>query len=255
MAENSKVRAPYNFVPFSQKVLQRYESAEELPRHDRMDPNLRSGEIHVTMEADTPVFVSDGRTCNSGFYCTPNGDYALSGSAIRGMVRENMQILGFGCVRPGVDFEDIQIYYREMAAARGSTGGSLKRCYQDTLGIMNIRVNGKWVSIPKKVCTGYLRKENGGCYIQPVAGKVLQVSREHPDLMGLGNAYAQTLPVGYTAVGDRVEHIQRSDAADPGMAQGMLLFTGKPVGKPNGLYLFPKADEAVSYTHLRAHET
>ena len=54
MAENSKVRAPYNFVPFSNKVLWRYGSAEELPRHDRLDSTLKSGEIHVTMTADTP---------------------------------------------------------------------------------------------------------------------------------------------------------------------------------------------------------
>ena len=57
----SKVRAPYNFVPFANKVLLRYAGPEELPRHDRMDPALKSGEIHVTMTADTPVFVSDGR--------------------------------------------------------------------------------------------------------------------------------------------------------------------------------------------------
>ena len=112
----SKVRAPYNFVPFANKVLLRYAGPEELPRHDRMDPALKSGEIHVTMTADTPVFVSDGR---DNFFRAPNGQYALPGSTIRGMVRQNMQILGFGCVHPGEDFEDVQIYFREMAAGRG----------------------------------------------------------------------------------------------------------------------------------------
>lgn len=50
----SKVHAPYNFVPFSEKVLLRYAGPEELPRHDQIDPALKSGEIHVTMTADTP---------------------------------------------------------------------------------------------------------------------------------------------------------------------------------------------------------
>ena len=119
----SKVHAPYNFVPFSEKVLLRYAGPEELPRHDQIDPALKSGEIHVTMTADTPVFVSDGK---EDFFRTPGGQYALPGSTIRGMVRENMQILGFGCVHPGEDFEDVQIYFREMAAARGRTGDALQ---------------------------------------------------------------------------------------------------------------------------------
>ena len=36
--EGNKVRAPYNFVPFSEKLLIRYENLGELPRHDRIDP-------------------------------------------------------------------------------------------------------------------------------------------------------------------------------------------------------------------------
>ena len=90
MAEHSMVHAPYNFVPFS-KVLLRYPSPEELPRHDCLDPALKSGEIHVTMTADTPVFVSDGNKNDPHFFRTPGGAYALPGSTIRGMVRENMQ--------------------------------------------------------------------------------------------------------------------------------------------------------------------
>ena len=60
MAADKRVRAPYNFIPLSEKVLLPYNSIEELPPHDRMDPALKTGEIHVSMVADTPVFVSDG---------------------------------------------------------------------------------------------------------------------------------------------------------------------------------------------------
>ena len=59
MAADKRVRAPYNFIPLSEKVLLPYNSIEELPPHDRMDPALKTGEIHVSMVADTPVFVSD----------------------------------------------------------------------------------------------------------------------------------------------------------------------------------------------------
>ena len=100
MAENKKtpnpIRAPYNFVPFSNKVLCRYNSVEELPSHDRLDKDLHSGEIHLTIEAKTPLFISDG---NDHFFRTPAGTCAIPGSSLRGLVRENMQILGFGLVR------------------------------------------------------------------------------------------------------------------------------------------------------------
>lgn len=175
----SKVHAPYNFVPFSEKVLLRYAGPEELPRHDQIDPALKSGEIHVTMTADTPVFVSDGR---DNFFRAPNGQYALPGSTIRGMVRQNMQILGFGCVHPGEDFEDVQIYFREMAAARGSAGGALKAYYQAALGVETRKVDrGRSVSVPTKVRAGYLRSTGRGYVIQPVRGTYLRVSRKHPD--------------------------------------------------------------------------
>ena len=70
--------APYNFVPFHSKsgpgasdgsgksrverVLIRYDNPEDLPPHDRIDPALKTGDIHVTMTAETPVFVSDADT-------------------------------------------------------------------------------------------------------------------------------------------------------------------------------------------------
>ena len=94
------IRAPYNFVPFSNKVLCRYNSTDDLPSHDKLDKNLHSGEIYLTIEAKTPLFISDG---NDNFFRTPAGTCAIPGSSLRGLVRENMQILGFGLVRPEED--------------------------------------------------------------------------------------------------------------------------------------------------------
>ncbi|OUQ24008.1 hypothetical protein B5E80_08270 [Flavonifractor sp. An135] len=98
--EGNKARAPYNFVPFSEKLLIRYETPGELPRHDRIDPALHSGEIQVELKAETPVFVSDGQP-DPHFFRGPDGTYQIPGSTVRGLVRENMQILGFVLVRPG----------------------------------------------------------------------------------------------------------------------------------------------------------
>ena len=131
MAENT-VHAPYNFVPFSEKLLIRYESLTELPRHDRIDPALKSGEIQVELRAGTPVFVSDGQQ-DPHFFRGPDGTYQIPGSTVRGLVRENMQILGYGLVRPGEDLDDVQIYFRAIADAQKSVAGPLKTYYRTAL--------------------------------------------------------------------------------------------------------------------------
>lgn len=112
------VRAPYNFVPFTERQpFMRYTDVSKLPAHDKLCAELLTGEIHLTLTAETPVFVSDGQE-NADFFRGANGNYMIPGSTIRGMVRENMQILGDGLVLKDEDLEDYQIYYREIAGKR-----------------------------------------------------------------------------------------------------------------------------------------
>ena len=246
MSENSAVRAPYNFVPFSSKrPLLRYSSAEQLPAHDIIDPELKTGEILVKLEADTPVFISDGKKESPHFFRDGNGNFAIPGSTIRGMVRENMTVLGFGLMRPGENFENRQIFFREMSAARGSTGGPLKEYYRGALGIESRRSSsGKTYSIPENVEAGYLCQKNGDYFIRPVRGHYLRVSRNHPDVQALGKEHARTVQVAYTVSGDNVRKVQKSSAPVNGMESGTLLSTGKWVGRiPNHLYIFPLPDE------------
>lgn len=102
----NEVHAPYNFIPFSERVLIRYEKLEELPPHDKIVPGLKTGEIHLTLTAKTPVFVSDGAAEHPHFFRGANGRHQIPGSAVRGMVRTNLQVLGFGHVRPGEDINE-----------------------------------------------------------------------------------------------------------------------------------------------------
>lgn len=170
--EQSTVHAPYNFVPFSGKIL---EYQGDPPAHDSVDPSLKTGEIHVTLTAETPVFVSDGNRDDPHFFQGPNGRFALPGSTIRGMVRQNMQILGFGLVRPDEDVQDHRVFYREIAASADSVHKKLKKDYYIVLGVES--PSGKTYSVPKRVKAGYLRKTEGGYFIQPAAGAYLKVSR------------------------------------------------------------------------------
>lgn len=99
------------FVPFCETVIRRYTSFRELPPHDVMDPRLLHGEIHLTLTARTPVIVSGGRHFKEGaasvslFATDAYGRYRIPGSSLRGLIRQNMQILGLGLVRVGREDE------------------------------------------------------------------------------------------------------------------------------------------------------
>ncbi len=107
MPENRGVHAPYNFVPFSDEILYPYASRRELPGHNCLQEGLKTGKILVKMRAETPVFVSDGEKNNPHFSRGSNGKIVIPGSTVRGMARENMQILGFGHVHPQKDLEGL----------------------------------------------------------------------------------------------------------------------------------------------------
>lgn len=259
--EDSTVHAPYNSVPFSEKVLV-YQG--EIPAHDAVDPGLKTGEIHVTLTAETPVFVSDGNRNDPHFFQGPNGRFMLPGSTIRGMVRQNMQILGFSLVRPDEDLEDQRVFYREIAAARDSTGGELKKYYHEALAVDPKKSpSGKSYSIPENVKAGYLRRVQGGYQIQPVSGTYLKVSKDTLALAGEGfeNCHAQALEVYYSGTDGYVKKIQRAKGPVPdGMQWGMLLCPGIDTGgdgtrsnkktgaqkAPSHRYVFPTADETAN---------
>ena len=249
MTENKTVHAPYNFVPFSSKLLLPYMSPEQLPPHDAILPELKTGEIHITLRAETPVFVSDGDKTsddkqNLHFFCLPNGEYAIPGSSVRGMTRENMQILGFGLIRPGEDLEDYRVHFREIASAREAVGSNVKQYYREVLNIQARRSpeTGKTFSRPENVHSGYLYCEGNRYLIRPTTEPSYRVSRRHPDVAELDELYAKIVPVSFTAGGGRVKTISIGGRAADGARKGVLLCTGKAAGKPNSLYLFPEPD-------------
>lgn len=243
MERTTQVHAPYNFVPFSNKVLVRYESPEQLPPHDVLDTSLKSGEIHITMCAETPVLVADGKDSRKvHFFRGADGTYQIPGSSVRGLIRQTMQILGFGHIRAKEDLEDYQIYFRDMASSRDSAANALKQYYHTVMGMKSERINGKSRMIPQAVQSGYLYRENGKYFICPTVSPVFRVSRKHVDAAQFGEGRARTINVFYRDNGQQVQTISKTyqEKTKP----GVLLFTGRPVSKvPNGLYLFPERDQ------------
>ena len=243
MEIGEKAHAPYNFVPFSNRIMVRYQSPDELPPHDVWDPALKSGEIHVTLEAQTPVLVSDGRERNiARFFKGADGTYQIPGSTMRGLLRQTMQILGLGHIRVKEDMEDYQIFFRNVAGRSNSIGKALKDYYAGSvMKIRTERVNGKSISNPEAVCGGYLHRKAGAYYIQPTVSPVLRVSRKHKDVAQFEDLTAKSFPVSYRDNGQTVLELSRE--VHPEWRQGTMLCTGRPVGRvPNGLYLFPEED-------------
>lgn len=254
--EKCPVRAPYNFVPFPEKGKKVLRYEETLPPHDRLDPALKTGEIHITMTAETPVFVSDGAKDKNGrsdphFFRTPGGQFALPGSTVRGMTRANMQVLGFGGIRPGEEIGDQRLFFRRIADSSNSLAKGLKEYYTSQLDVRVEKTDKGQRTVPRRVQAGYLCRDGGSerYFIRP-AGRYYRVSKAMLEEIGLGSRYAQTLAVAYRpAAGAGLAEIRLPD--DPqaqSMQQGMLLCPGVDTSgdgtrsgskKPSHRYVFP----------------
>lgn len=163
----SYVGAPYNFVPFSKDVYH-YPDGKQT-KHNDMSEKLFSGEISYGMTAETPVFVGDGRKDGKGtelFHKNERGSYAIPGSTVRGLIRNNVQILGLSEI--GDDVDDYALMYRAVAA------GMEKKRYGEILGTDQINVG-----VDKTVMLNVLQNVKAG-YISEKAGKYyIREAEEH----------------------------------------------------------------------------
>lgn len=138
--------APYNFVPITEEIYQRYEEEKKLPKHNEINSEYLSGELICSIRAITDIFVGSGKIkIENGekkqeFYKGIDGNYAIPGSSLRGLVRNNMQVLGFGSIAG--DVENYNIMYRTVAAAKSKLSKSYSKI------------------VPKNVKAGYIKKVN-----------------------------------------------------------------------------------------------
>ena len=162
--------APYNFVSLPKVAVTKYKKPQELPPHNdfrgRDKSRLLSGYIEYTLKAKTPIIVSRGsESRDAKFFINTDGEYAIPGSTMRGLVRTNAQILSFSNII-GVKnkenkyinsyIEDSRFLYRDVAS-----GTSLNNNYKKVLAVdPNKR-------IARNMKTGYIINKGGKFYIQP----------------------------------------------------------------------------------------
>lgn len=92
------IKAPYNFVPLENKAF--YPSwanhiSQDIPFEDGV-----SGSIEYKITSETPIFVRNGYTDrkdpDTKFSQTPNGQYFIPDTSIKGEIRNVLEILSFG---------------------------------------------------------------------------------------------------------------------------------------------------------------
>lgn len=148
--------APYNFIPLSKRVIKRYNSINELPGHDEFTVGTLSGEIEYIIENITDLIISDG---NGRFFRNLDGKFTIPGSTMRGKLRSNIGVLGFGGVSE--DIQDERYLYRRFA----SSSSNLNKEYNDRLGMKIERINGNTFSTLKNVQAGYIKKISDEEYV------------------------------------------------------------------------------------------
>lgn len=241
--------APYNFIPFAERPLCRYESVKDLPSHGTWDPELLSGEIRLTVTAKTPIYIGNGGKKEAAdFFRSPDGRYAIPGSTLRGLVRTNMQILGFGLLRRDEDFQNYRILFRRMADASGSLGDPLKKEYQTILDIQN--------KPPKNVRGGFLHCEKKGQYYIRAVDTIYLAKKNHPDNEKWKDLAAQNLPIFFKRIGV-TEHgepmVILSETGGEGYQKGTLHCVGR-MKRQNTLYVFPQPAEDAEKIELNDAE-
>lgn len=115
-----KIPAPYGFVPLNPRVvLPDWGSAasRDIPFEDGM-----CGTMALEIEANSPIFVRGTSADYTAPFCLPDGQYALPGSSVRGMLRNVVEIATFGKLLrvndhrfPLRDLHNRESYGRHMA--------------------------------------------------------------------------------------------------------------------------------------------
>lgn len=160
------VGAPYNFIPISEKTYDYDKNQKTQNMHNVLKKELLSGCITYQIQAKTPILIDSGKTEKKEhkktdskeqgigeFYKDANGNFAIPGSSIRGLVRNNAQILSFAEV--GDDIDDYYLMYRNVAS------GVDKKRYEDILGAKPVPIGteGKSISVLLHVKAGYIAKK------------------------------------------------------------------------------------------------
>lgn len=117
------IKAPFNFIPLSQKVyIPEWGDliSQDIPFEDGL-----SGTIDFELQAETPIFIrnaSGDRNQKDKHSCkSPDGRFMIPGTTIKGEIRNILSILSFGKIRVGknVRFAQREWYNKALYPLKG----------------------------------------------------------------------------------------------------------------------------------------
>lgn len=94
------IRAPFNFVPLNNEVF--FPDWADKISHDVPFSDGISGQIELTITAETPIFIGDGKSDAPNnhdplrFAQLPDGRYFIPGTSLKGAIRNVLEVLSFG---------------------------------------------------------------------------------------------------------------------------------------------------------------
>ena len=165
----NKITAPYNFVPLSKHVY--YPDWSEEASHDLPFSDSEDGIIEVAIHTMSPLFTRDGDKSNiySSHIMGADGKrhYFIPATTIKGMLRETVEIMSFGKMQEGKDFQNRYFGWRDVA------------------GKADPQANKKYREIVSTGKPGWLKKEGDTYTFSPCKGElnkkpITEVEKEFP---------------------------------------------------------------------------
>jgi CRISPR-associated protein (TIGR03986 family) len=144
-----------------------YKDYKELPGHDVLDPSYLNGYIEYKIENETPIIVGKNtgkeEECITPFK-NPNGQYAIPGNTIRGILRNNVGFLSLSSLEDFI--EDSRFYFRSFG------NGKDRVDYKKRLSIGTKNVGQEIVLMPRNINGGYIYKDSNYKYVIEPSRKV-----------------------------------------------------------------------------------
>jgi len=247
-------RAPYNFIPVSEEVLFRYDNAGQLPPFGMLDPQLKSGEIFLTLTAESPVFFrgTSAQDQEAFPFYSVNGSCAVPAAALRGEIRSNLRILTCAQLRPGADYFGGRLLYRQPHLPKeGKIRRPLAEAYIKALGIdPSAQVHGSGrLPKPENVRAGYLHRRGNAYFIRPAEHAPFWMKPTDPVLCSFlakewfrvwrNDDLREELAAVYYRTDGSGRLVEISCEEKPGMRAGVLIHKEKWKRRRNS-YLFPR---------------
>ena len=117
-----KITAPYNFVPLNKDVF--YPSWSEQVSQDLPFSDSEDGIIDVALHTVSPFFSRDGKDQEySSHIMDSDGKrhYFIPATTIKGMLREMIEIMSFGKMQEGKDYQNRYFGWRRVAKGEDKT--------------------------------------------------------------------------------------------------------------------------------------